>query len=79
MAVGWFWDRTLAGFLEEAAFDLGIEGCSAVRVRVRAEGRRSNFGEALEVRNVAGESGVTLSRWLQGRGPGDGREGAVRG
>jgi len=53
--VGWFRDRTLAGFLEAATCDLVIEGCSGVRVRVRAKGRRSNFGEALGMRNAAGE------------------------
>lgn len=59
-AMGWFWGRTLAGFLEEAAFDLSIEGCSGVRVRARAEGRRRSFGKALEVRNAVGESGATI-------------------
>lgn len=41
----------LAGCLEEAAFDPGIERCSGVGVRVRAGGRRSIFGKGLEVRN----------------------------
>lgn len=50
----------LAGILEEAALELGVERCSGVRVQVRAEGRGSNFGGALEVRKVDSESGVTM-------------------
>lgn len=63
--MGWFWDRTLAGFLEEAGFDLGIEGCSGIRVWDSAEGRRRNFGEALKVRNAARYVRCGISQWLQ--------------
>lgn len=52
-AVGWFRDRTLAGFLEEAAFEPGIKGCGGFRVRVRTEDRRNNLGKALEMKNTA--------------------------